>query len=95
LGLLPLSANELAVALDNVHVPNHLLKVISNIVREAGLTTFQTTQMDENIVSGGYVYPISDHYLTSNEGVNCVRDEHPISRGYKYPIRDQYPISGG
>lgn len=44
-----LKTNELEAALDNVHVPNHLLKVISNIVREAGLTTFQTAQMDENI----------------------------------------------
>uniref|UniRef100_A0A7S0WQL1 Uncharacterized protein n=1 Tax=Pyramimonas obovata TaxID=1411642 RepID=A0A7S0WQL1_9CHLO len=44
-----LKPEELEAALANVHVPNHILRVIAGIVRKANLDPIQTTQMDENI----------------------------------------------
>mmetsp|Transcript_3713 Transcript_3713/g.6340 ORF Transcript_3713/g.6340 Transcript_3713/m.6340 type:complete len:415 (+) Transcript_3713:78-1322(+) len=44
-----LTPRELEVALDNVHVPNHILRMISAIVAKAELNPIMTTQMDENI----------------------------------------------
>eukprot|EP00240_Pyramimonas_obovata_P006457 CAMPEP_0118959408 /NCGR_PEP_ID=MMETSP1169-20130426/63108_1 /TAXON_ID=36882 /ORGANISM="Pyramimonas obovata, Strain CCMP722" /LENGTH=311 /DNA_ID=CAMNT_0006907541 /DNA_START=51 /DNA_END=986 /DNA_ORIENTATION=- len=44
-----LTPEELEMALDNVHVPNHILRVLSQIVAEARLSPMMTTQMDENI----------------------------------------------
>eukprot|EP00959_Pyramimonas_sp_CCMP1952_P437032 9150531-Pyramimonas_sp.AAC.1 len=40
---------ELEAALANVHVPNHILRVLAQIVQQAGLPAIQQTQMDENI----------------------------------------------
>jgi len=41
--------HELEEAMKEVHVPNHLLRILSQIVMQADISPIQNTQMDENI----------------------------------------------
>jgi len=44
-----LNPDELELALSKVHVPNHLLRMMSQIIYEANMDPILTTQMDANI----------------------------------------------
>lgn len=45
-----LSDEELELACAKVHVPNHLLKMMANIVNQANIDPILASRMDDNIV---------------------------------------------